>query len=215
MKRYDCLKAIAPHFGEELVVTNIGAVRHEWQALRPHPGNYHLQNLGLTSSMALGLALALPHRKVVAFDGDGSLLLNLGSLATMANQHPKNLIHIVFDNECYESSRGAPTATAGQADLAAVARGCGFANVITAKTLAEFERGILARFEEQRSLLHSGEGRGGSRRRSGGCFRLPGKQIPVRALHREKRELENPHLNTVARQRPANQVRMTTICGRT
>ena len=103
MKRYDCLRAIAPHFSEELVVTNLGAVRHEWQALRPHHGNYHLQNLGLTSSMALGLALALPHRQVVAFDGDGSLLLNLGSLATIANQHPKNLIHIVFDNECYES----------------------------------------------------------------------------------------------------------------
>src|SRR5258705_11774797 len=73
MKRYDCLRAIVPHFGDELVVTNRGAVRHEWQALRPHHGNYHLQNLGLTSSMALGLALALPHRKVVAFDGDGSL----------------------------------------------------------------------------------------------------------------------------------------------
>ncbi|MDP2602091.1 MAG: thiamine pyrophosphate-dependent enzyme [Deltaproteobacteria bacterium] len=143
MKRYDCLKAIAPHFGEELVVTNIGAVRHEWQALRPHPANYHLQNLGLTSSMALGLALALPHRKVVAFDGDGSLLLNLGSLATIANQHPRNLIHIVFDNECYESSRGAPTATAGQTDLAAIARGAGFANVITAKTLSEFEEVFL------------------------------------------------------------------------
>ena len=143
MKRYDCLKAIAPQFGEELVVTNLGAVRHEWQALRPHPGNYHLQNLGLTSSMALGLALALPHRKVVAFDGDGSLLLNLGSLATIANQHPKNLIHVVFDNECYESSRGAPTATAGQADLAAIARGAGFANVATAKTVAEFEQRFL------------------------------------------------------------------------
>jgi len=60
MKRYDCLRVIAPHFVEELVVTNIGAVRHEWQALRPHAGNYHLQNLGLTSSLALGLALALP-----------------------------------------------------------------------------------------------------------------------------------------------------------
>jgi len=133
----------APHFAEELVVTNLGAVRHEWQALRPHAGNYHLQNLGLTSSMALGLALALPHRKVVAFDGDGSLLLNLGSLATIANQHPKNLIHIVFDNECYESSRGAPTATAGQADLAAIARGAGFANVMTANTVAEFAEGFL------------------------------------------------------------------------
>ena len=142
MKRYDCLRAIAPHFTEELVVTNLGAVRHEWQALRPHHGNYHLQNLGLTSSMALGLALALPHRKVVAFDGDGSLLLNLGSLATIANQHPRNLIHIVFDNECYESSRGAPTATAGQADLAAIAGGCGFANVIVATTLSEFDAGF-------------------------------------------------------------------------
>ena len=143
MKRYDCLRTIAPHFGDELVVTNLGAVRHEWQALRPHHGNYHLQNLGLTSSMALGLALALPHRKVVAFDGDGSLLLNLGSLATIANQRPKNLVHVVFDNECYESSRGAPTATAGQADLSAIARGCGIANVLTAKTLDEFENGFM------------------------------------------------------------------------
>ena len=93
--------------------------------------------------MALGLALALPHRKIVAFDGDGSLLLNLGSLATMANQHPKNLIHIVFDNECYESSRGAPTATAGLANLAAIARGAGWANVLTANTVAEFEQAFL------------------------------------------------------------------------
>ena len=148
MKRYDCLRAIAPHFGDELVVTNLGAVRHEWQALRPHHGNYHLQNLGLTSSMALGLALALPHRKVVAFDGDGSLLLNLGSLATIANQHPKNLVHIVFDNECYESSRGAPTATAGQADLAAIARGCGVCQrALLRKTLAEFEEGFMRAFK--------------------------------------------------------------------
>ena len=143
MKRYDCLRVIAPYFDDELVVTNIGAVRHEWQALRPHAGNFHLQNLGLTSSMALGLALALPHRKVVAFDGDGSLLLNLGSLATIANQHPRNLIHIVFDNECYESSRGAPTATAGGADLAAIARGAGIANVLTAMVTTEFETAFL------------------------------------------------------------------------
>jgi sulfopyruvate decarboxylase subunit beta len=149
MKRYDCLRTIAPHFGDELVVTNLGAVRHEWQALRPHHGNYHLQNLGPTSSMALGLALALPHRKVVALDGDGSLLLNLGSLATIANQHPRNLVHIVFDNECYESSRGAPTATAGQADLAAVARGCGLANVITARRVAEFEQVFLQTFKDK------------------------------------------------------------------
>ncbi len=143
MLRFDCLKAIVPHFQDELVVTNIGGVRHEWYALRPHPGNYHLQNLGLTSSVGLGLALALPHRKVVVFDGDGSLLLNLGSLATIANQHPKNLIHIVFDNSCYESSRGAPTATAGVTDLTAMARGAGFARASTATTVKEFEEIFL------------------------------------------------------------------------
>jgi len=143
MKRFDCLKAIAPHFTEELVVTNIGGVRHEWYSLRPHPGNYHLQNLGLASSVGLGLALALPHRKVIIFDGDGSLLLNLGSLATMANQNPKNLIHIVFDNECYESSRGAPTATSGVTDLAAVARGAGFAHVATVADVQQFEAAFL------------------------------------------------------------------------
>jgi sulfopyruvate decarboxylase subunit beta len=80
---------------------------------------------GLMSSMALGLAPALPHRKVVALRRRLLFVLNLGSLATIANQHPRNLIHIAFDNECYESSRGAPTATAGQADLATVAWGCG------------------------------------------------------------------------------------------
>ena len=143
MKRYDCLKAIAPYFQDELVVTNLGGVRHEWHALRPHPGNYHLQNLGLTSSVGLGLALALPHRKVVIFDGDGSLLLNLGSLATMANRNPGNLIHVVFDNSCYESSRGAPTATAGVTDLAAVAKGAGFVNATTATTAEDFEEKFL------------------------------------------------------------------------
>ncbi|MBI4522205.1 MAG: thiamine pyrophosphate-binding protein [Deltaproteobacteria bacterium] len=143
MKRFDCLKAIAPHFNDELVVTNIGGVRHEWYALRPHPGNYHLQNLGLASSVGLGLALALPHRKVVVFDGDGSILLNLGSLATIANRRPKNLVHIVFDNSCYESSRGAPTATAGVTDLAAIARGAGVPNAMTVTTIEDFEETVL------------------------------------------------------------------------
>lgn len=143
MKRFDCLSAIAPYFQQELVVTNLGGVRHEWHALRPHPGNYHLHNLGLASSVGLGLALALPHRKVVVFDGDGSLLLNLGSLATIANLHPHNLIHIVFDNGCYESSRGAPTATAGVTDLAAIAKGAGIANAVAVNSVKDFEKKFL------------------------------------------------------------------------
>ncbi len=143
MKRFDCLQAIAPHFHEELVVTNLGGVRHEWHYLRPFPGNYHLQNLGLTSSVGLGLALALPHRKVVVFDGDGSMLLNLGGLATTANLRPKNLILTVFDNECYESSRGAPTATAGAADLVAIARGAGFTHAGVARDVRQFEAAFI------------------------------------------------------------------------
>ena len=142
MKRYDCLKAIAPLFKDELVVTNLGGVRHEWHVLRPHRGNYHLQNLGLTSSVGLGLALALPHRKVVAYDGDGSLLLNMGSLATIANQNPQNFIYIVFDNQCYESSRGTPTATAGLANLATIARGAGINHVISTENVKDFEEGF-------------------------------------------------------------------------
>lgn len=152
MKRYDCLKAIAPYFHEELVVTNLGGVRHEWYALRPHPGNYHLQNLGLTSSVGLGLALALPHRKVVIFDGDGSLLLNLGSLATIANQKPQNLIYVVFDNACYESSRGAPTATAGVTDLAGIAKGAGFVHTAITIEVKDFAEKFLQAFKS--SELH-------------------------------------------------------------
>lgn len=143
MKRIDCLKAIGSYFNDELVVTNVGGVRHEWYATRPHAGNFHLLNLGLASSVGLGLALALPHRKVVVFDGDGSLLLNLGSLATIANQNPSNLIYVVFDNSCYESSRGAPTATAGVTDLAVVAKGAGFVHAVTVKKVADFEKEFL------------------------------------------------------------------------
>ena len=138
MKRYDCLRSIQPRLHDELVVTNLGAVRHEWQYLRPHAGNYHLQNLGLTSSMALGLALALPHRKVIAFDGDGSLLLNLGSLATIANQRPQNLVHIVFDNEVYEASGKKKTATSTGTDLVGLACAAGIHRACWANSIAEF-----------------------------------------------------------------------------
>lgn len=143
MKRFECLKAIGPHIKDELVVTNLGGVRHEWYAVRAHPGNYHLQNLGLASSVGLGLALSLPHRKIIVFDGDGSLLLNLGSLATIANQNPKNFIHVVFDNACYESSRGAPTATAGVTDLAAIAKGAGFPHAVTVNDVKGFGEEFL------------------------------------------------------------------------
>ena len=112
MKRFDCLKTIAVAATDALVVTSAGAVTLEWNALRPGDGNFRVRTLGLCSSIALGMALGLPHRKVIALDGDGSLLMNLCSLPTLARMQPKNLIHIVFDNGVYEASGSKKTATA-------------------------------------------------------------------------------------------------------
>ncbi len=104
MKRFDCLGIIAKAATDALVVTSAGAVTLEWNALRPSDGNFRVRTLGLCSSIALGMALGLPQRKVIALDGDGSLLMNLCSLPTMARMQPRNLVHIVFDNEVYEAS---------------------------------------------------------------------------------------------------------------
>src|ERR671915_1579935 len=117
MKRFDCLKVLAAEAKDALVVTSAGANNVEWNALRPSDGNFRVRTLGLASSIALGIALGLPNRKVICLDGDGSLLMNLCSLPTIARMQPKNLIHIVFDNQVYEASGCGETATAGGADL--------------------------------------------------------------------------------------------------
>jgi len=96
--------------------------------------------MGIGSPAGLGLALALPHRKIVVIDGDGSLLLNLGTLATLGNFRSPNLTVFVMDNECYESIGGFPTATAGGVDLAAMAKGAGVKNAITTRTSEEFKK---------------------------------------------------------------------------
>src|SRR5581483_8196594 len=98
--------------------------------------------MGLASSMGLGIALAMPRHKVVVIDGDGSLLMNLGTLSTMARYKPGNLLHIVFDNESLLSVGGFPTATATGTDLAGVARACGVPRVATADTLEDFTREV-------------------------------------------------------------------------
>ncbi len=101
-------------------------------------------DLGLATSVGLGLALALPHRRVVVLDTDGGLLLNLGVLATLGNLKPPNLKVFVIDNECYESIGGFPTATAGAADLAAIAKGAGIEHSTTTHTLEEFKEATKA-----------------------------------------------------------------------
>jgi thiamine pyrophosphate-dependent acetolactate synthase large subunit-like protein len=142
MKRFDCLKAVAAVAGEALAVSSAGAMTLEWNSLRPSDGNFRVRTLGLCSSIALGMALGLPHRKVIALDGDGSLLMNLNSLATIARMRPVNLVHIVFDNEVYEASGSKKTATGTGTDLVAVARAAGIKNSQWANSLDDFARAV-------------------------------------------------------------------------
>jgi len=136
MQRYDYLKAIAADAQEALVVST-GWASREWWALRPGDGNLKTRTLGLVSSIAAGLAIALPQRKVIAIDGDGAFLMNLCGLPTIAQQNPGNLIHLLFDNEIYEASGGTATASR-HADAVILAKGAGYRNATWVKTLEEF-----------------------------------------------------------------------------
>src|SRR5207244_5742162 len=118
MKRFDCLKALASVVrDDDLVVTNLGNTMHEWLTLRPSRANLYNMNLGQCTPVAFGLALALPHRRILALDGDGNVLLNLASLADVAHCKAANLRIFVFENESYESRGGMTTETAYSVDL--------------------------------------------------------------------------------------------------
>src|SRR3954453_4901020 len=113
MTRVDALRAIYPTLENRIVVTIMGAVAAELQSLGHRSNFFYLQHaMGLASSTGLGLALLLPQQKIVVLDGDGSVLMNLGGLSTMARYKPKNLVHVIFDNESLLSVGGFPTATA-------------------------------------------------------------------------------------------------------
>jgi sulfopyruvate decarboxylase subunit beta len=139
MQRLDCLRAVYDRLENCLVVTIMGAVACELQSLGHKPNFFYLQHaMGLASSTGLGLALCLPQQKVVVFDGDGSILMNMGGYTTLARYRPKNLLHVVFDNESLLSVGGFPTATSTGTDLEGVARASGISNTATAHTMEEF-----------------------------------------------------------------------------
>src|SRR6266536_2715249 len=117
----------------------MGAVAVELYSLGHRANFFYLEHaMVLASSMGLGIALAQPDRKVVVIDGDGSVLMNLGGLSTMARYAPPNLTHIVFDNESLLSVGGFPTATSTGADLAGIARASGIARTRMVEGLDEF-----------------------------------------------------------------------------
>jgi sulfopyruvate decarboxylase subunit beta len=137
--RLDALQRVYSRLEQRIVVTIMGAVAAELQSLGHRPNFFYLQHaMGLASSMGLGIALSKPDRQVVVLDGDGSVLMNLGGLTTLARYRPRNLVHVVFDNESLLSVGGFPTATATGSDLAGIAKAAGVPRTCTVTTLDAF-----------------------------------------------------------------------------
>jgi sulfopyruvate decarboxylase subunit beta len=143
MLRIDALQAIYSELEDHIVVTIMGAVAAELYSLGHRANFFYLEHaMGLASSMGLGIALSLPEHQVIVLDGDGSLLMNLGTLSTMARYKPGNLLHIVFDNESLLSVGGFPTATSSGTNLAGIARASGVPTVKEADTIQSFQESV-------------------------------------------------------------------------
>ena len=141
MRRIEAMQAVYERLTRQnvVVVTIMGAVAAELQSLGHQPNFFYLQHaMGLASSVGLGIALARPELTVVVFDGDGSVLMNLGGLTTLARYKPTNMVHVVFDNESLLSVGGFPTATSTGSDIAAMAAGAGVPRTSTVRKQAMF-----------------------------------------------------------------------------
>jgi len=135
MQRIDLIKAVAPLVkSEDLCISSIGGLWDDWWNLRPPGDNTFFPGiLGSVTTTALGLALALPHRRIIAFKTDGSVLMNTGAMCTLGCERPPNLTVLVVDNGIYENIGGPPTHTSRNTDLAKMAEGAGCINAVTVR----------------------------------------------------------------------------------
>jgi sulfopyruvate decarboxylase subunit beta len=151
MIRYDCLELLAPLITDQIVVTSLSGQKIEWAHLSKHEGNLLVGTMGTALGVAIGLAVALPQRKVIVLESDGSVLLSLFNLPTLANLDLNNLIVFVFDNASYSGTRiSEPTATAGKTDLAKMAQAAGIENAITVRDIEAFQREVTAGLNESK-----------------------------------------------------------------
>ena len=149
MKRAECIAMLYPELDDKLVVTIMGACAQELYDLGHKENFFYLQHaMGLASSIGLGLAMHLPRERIVVLDGDGSVLMNLGTLATMARYRPRNLVHIIFDNGSLLSTGGFDShTTSGITDLAAIAKGAGLERVSGVDSVMDFGEAVIDAFK--------------------------------------------------------------------
>ncbi|HEY8486708.1 MAG TPA: thiamine pyrophosphate-dependent enzyme [Limnochordales bacterium] len=137
--RLEATRALVELLTHELVVAALGNPAYDLFLAGDRDENFYMWGaMGLAGSVGLGLALALPGRRVVVLDGDGAVLMNLNALATIGSLRPANLVHVVWDNGSYDLTGGQPTAAARGVRLAAVARACGYDPVEEVEDLAAF-----------------------------------------------------------------------------
>ncbi len=150
MNRFDITKrmvALLKH--EEAVVGGIGYTNFDLWAVKQRPQNFYmLGSMGLAVPIGMGVALAQPGRKVIALEGDGSILMQLGSLATVAARKQKNLAIVIMDNGAYQITGGQKTLTEEGADIVAIAKGCGLSQSVWAADESAFEELIAVSLKE-------------------------------------------------------------------
>jgi len=140
MNRNAATRLLVDRLTDEVVVSNLGQATTDLQLVADRDLNYYtFGSMGQCSSIGMGIALTRPDTKVVCLDGDGSLIMNMGMLCTVANLAPKNLCIVVWDNERHETTGGQPTATAFRTSLAGVARGAGIEKIIEPQNEEELD----------------------------------------------------------------------------
>jgi len=140
MNRSALTRRLSARLSDEAVIGGIGNTHFDLWAAGQRPQNFYmLGSMGLAIPIALGVAMAQPKRRVIALEGDGSLLMQLGSLGTVASVKPANLAIFVWDNGAYQITGSQPTLTAASVDLVAMARGAGIARSTWAENEAHFD----------------------------------------------------------------------------
>ncbi len=142
IKRDEFVRIVAAARGDAVIVAHYKAA-FDLMRVAPSPLNYYsIGAMGQGSSHALGFALGMPDRRILSFDGDGSLLMNLGSLVTIVSAGPRNLTHLVLQNGCYETNGSHPLPAVDRIDFAGMARSAGYRQVFDIATLDELHAAL-------------------------------------------------------------------------